>query len=100
MSAERTGYKLSPRASRDLADIWLYTRETWSTVQADVYYRDLVEAMDGLARGTKRGKSIDGVRAGYLSCSSGAHRIIYRQDGKQVSIIRILHQRMNVQRHL
>jgi toxin ParE1/3/4 len=100
MSAEQNGYKLSPRASRDLAEIWLYTRESWSTKQADTYYRELVSAMDGLAKGTKHGKPIDDIRAGYLSCSSGSHRIIYRQQGRLVLIVRILHQRMNVRRHL
>ena len=100
MSAERIGYELSPRASRDLSEIWLYTRDRWSVAQADTYYRELVSAMDGLAGGTRHGKAIDAIRRGYLSCSSGSHRIIYRQKGKQVFIIRILHQRMNVRRHL
>jgi toxin ParE1/3/4 len=64
MSAKQAGYKLSPRASRDLAEIWLYTRESWSVKQADTYYRELVSAMDGLAEGARRGKPVDDIRAG------------------------------------
>lgn len=100
MSAERTGYKLSPRANRDLADIWLYSRDTWSVAQADIYYHELISVMDGLAAGARRGRPIDDIRKGYMNYSTGSHRIIYRQRGGVLLIIRILHQRMNVKRHL
>lgn len=100
MSAERTGYRLSPRASRDLADIWFYSRDTWSVAQADIYYRELISVMDGLAVGARCGRPIDDIRKGYMSYATGSHRIIYRQRGGVLLIIRILHQRMNVRRHL
>ena len=100
MLGEPKRYKLSPRAKRDLLEIWLYTRDTWSITQADSYYRDLVTSMEALASGVKRGKSIDDIRSGYLSIASGSHRIIYRHANRQVLVIRILHQRMNVRQHL
>ncbi|MDP9837440.1 toxin ParE1/3/4 [Neorhizobium huautlense] len=100
MSAEQKSYKLSPRAKRDLSEIWLYTREMWSIAQADSYYRDLTNSMQALAGGIKRGKPIDSVHPGYLSSATGSHRIIYRYRGPEVFIIRILHQRMNFRQHL
>lgn len=56
--------------------------------------------MDGLAAGARRGKQINNIRKGYMSYSAGSHRIIYRQRGGVLLIIRVLHQRMNVRRHL
>ncbi|MGI2034835.1 type II toxin-antitoxin system RelE/ParE family toxin [Rhizobium panacihumi] len=94
MADDSKRYKLSPRAKRDLLEIWLYTRETWSITQADSYYRDLVASMEALASGVKRGKSIDDIHSGYFSVASGSHRIIYRRANRQVLVICILHQRM------
>lgn len=100
MSGESKAYKLAPRAKRDLGEIWLYTRDTWSVAQADSYYRDLTNLMQALAGGIKRGKPIDNIHPGYLSFATGSHRIIYRYRSEQVFIIRILHQRMNFRQHL
>ena len=93
-------YKLAPRARRDLEDIWLYTYKTWSLTQADDYYRELLTALGALSEGTKVGRPIDGIGRGYLSLPAGSHRIIYRKSGQRVMIIRILHRRMQVARHL
>jgi toxin ParE1/3/4 len=100
MSGEAKGYKLAPRARRDLAEIWRYTFETWSLAQADAYYGDIISTVQAIAGGRKRGKPIDQIRRGYLTCSCGSHWIVYRQRGAQIVIIRILHQRMNLSRHL
>jgi toxin ParE1/3/4 len=100
MEPEVPGYRLSPQAMRDLDGIWHYNFVTWSRVQADDYYRDLVNAMSEIAKNLKRGKQIDHIRRGYLSLSSGSHLIIYKRSRGQISIIRILHQRMSIDRHL
>jgi toxin ParE1/3/4 len=100
MSGEAKGYKIAPRARRDLAEIWRYTLETWSRSQADGYYDDIIATLEALATGRKRGKPIDKIRQGFLSCPCGSHWIVYRQTGAQILIIRILHQRMNLSRHL
>jgi toxin ParE1/3/4 len=100
MSGEAKGYRIAPRARRDLAEIWRYTFETCSRSQADAYYDDIITTLEALASGRKRGKSIDKIRQGFLSCPCGSHWIIYRPIGAQILIIRILHQRMNLSRHL
>jgi toxin ParE1/3/4 len=100
MSVEPDRYKLAPRARRDLEDIWLYTFKTWSRIQADSYYDDLIAAIKALANGSRHGKPIDEVPTGYSSFLSGSHRIVYRHAGGRVLVIRILHQRINVRRHL
>jgi len=100
MAPKFAGYTLSPRARDDLEQIWRYTFQAWSRSQADEYYRSLIDAITDLAQGSKRGKSIDNIRSGYFSLSCGSHFIIYKVGRTRISVIRILHQRMNIIRHL
>lgn len=92
-------YRLSPLAQADLEGIWLYTFERWSLEQADSYHRDLVAAFEALAAGTRRGRAVD-IRPGYLKYLCGAHVIYFRDNADWLDVIRILHQRQDVERHL
>ncbi len=56
--------------------------------------------MSLLADGSKRGRQIEQIKPGYLCLSSGSHYIVYKQSAAGITIIRILHQRMNISRHL
>ncbi|WP_105404560.1 type II toxin-antitoxin system RelE/ParE family toxin [Neorhizobium sp. T7_12] len=100
MARKLQGYTLSPRARSDLEKIWRYSFQTWSRSQADEYYRELVDAMSDLAGELKRGKPIDHIRSGYFSLSCGSHLIIFKFGRTRISIIRVLHQRMNIGGHL
>ncbi len=93
-------YKLSPLARKDLEGIWRYSWERWSKDQADNYYTQIVAALDDLATGDSEGRPLIGLKAGYLSLTCGSHFIIYARRRQTVEIIRILHQRMNIGRHL
>jgi len=99
MSAKRRQIKLRPLAQADLEQIWLYTFERWSLEQADRYVRDLVATMKDLARDTKTGR-ICNVREGYYQYAVGSHIVFYRVTSDALDITRILHQRMDVERHL
>lgn len=92
-------YRLAPLAEIDLEEIWLYTLHRWSLEQADSYHRDLVAALDGLATGQKRGRTVD-LRQGYLKYPVGAHMVYFQDHGDWLAVIRILHQRQDVERHL
>ena len=92
-------YAVSPLAEIDLEEIWFYTLQTWSLDQADSYLRDLVATFEGLASGTKRGREVD-VRSDYLKCPAGSHMIYFRDEGDQIAVIRVLHQRQDVSLHL
>lgn len=96
MSVKRAGYRLSPRAQRDLEDIWLYTFQQWSLTQADNYISELLAACAGLAGGEKVGISADDIRQGYWKCFSGSHVIYYTISGQYLDVIRILHQSRDV----
>ena len=98
--ANKSGkYGLSPLAEIDLEEIWRYTVENWSVKQAAAYHADILDAFEGLASGLKVGRRAD-IREGYFKYAVGSHLIYYRQQDSEIAIIRILHQRMDVSRHL
>ena len=100
MLAKVATYRLSPRARQDMEAIWLYSFNRWSLRQADDYYAELVSSFAQLASGMKRGRNIGHGAPGHLALASGSHFIIYRQTPSMITIIRILHQRMNITAHL
>lgn len=89
----------SPAALADISDIWDYTAERWGLDQADQYTDDIRDACVGLAAGEKRGREVD-VRSGYLKYAVGRHFVFFRMSDAGVTVIRILHQSMDVDRHL
>jgi toxin ParE1/3/4 len=94
-----TRFLLTPAAQADLDHIWEYTADHWSTDQADRYTDDIRDACRDLAAGRKRGRTAT-VRAGYLKHSVGAHVLFYRVEATTFVIVRILHGRMDVDKHL
>jgi toxin ParE1/3/4 len=95
-----SAYRISPRAERDLEEIWLYTEGRWSAAQADRYAGALIDMIEALAADPGLGRKIDDVRPGYRKQAAGSHFIFYRQAPPGIEVIRILHQRMNVEAHL
>lgn len=97
---EVRSYKLSPLARKDLEAIWRFSFERWSKDQADRYYLEIVDALRDLSNGDREGRVVAGPKAEYLSLTCGSHFIIYARRKQTVEIIRILHKRMNIGRHL
>lgn len=99
MAARRRSFRLTPRAEADLEDIWLYTVNAWSIQQADRYIGDIVGAIENLAAGKATDRPVE-IRAGYFKYPIGAHLLFYKTTETGLLIVRILHQRMDVGRHL
>ena len=89
----------SPAAISDLNGIWDYSAEQWGLDQADLYIDELRDACHALACGHKHGRPVD-LRSGYLRILAGAHVIYYQDRDDRISVIRILHSRMDVDRNL
>lgn len=51
-------------------------------------------------KGIARGRKVSGIKRDYLALASGSHFIIYKDSAQTVTIIRILHRRMNIGAHL
>lgn len=92
-------YVLSPMAEADLEQIWIYTAQEWSAEQAESYTNDIIDAFEGIATGKKVGRPVS-VREGYLKILVGRHAIFFQTRANVIAIIRILHQSMDVERHL
>lgn len=89
----------SPGAEADLDDIWDYSAENWGFDQADRYTDEIRDACQALASGARRGMAVD-VRAGYLKLATGSHMVYFRNQGERIEIIRVLHLRQDIDRHL
>jgi toxin ParE1/3/4 len=91
---------VSPRARADIDDIWNYTVEQWGERQAEICLRLLQAAVDAVASDPKIGPTCDDVRPGYRKYRVGSHVLFYRVAANTVVVVRILHQRMDIERHL
>jgi len=95
-------YKLSKQAEIDLENIWLYTFEEWSIEQADYYYDLIMDEIEYISTNPKSGKDYNDVRKGYFRSRVKSHFIFYKINLKEekVEIIRILHQKMDIESHI
>jgi toxin ParE1/3/4 len=89
----------SPAAEADMEAIWDYSVSHWGPDQADRYVDDIPDTCRSLAMEIKRGRVVD-VRRGYLKMSSGSHMIYFRDGADGIDVIRVLHGRQDVDRHL
>ena len=93
-------YKLSKQAEQDLTAIWDYTVEQWGESQADAYLQAIQSAIRLLVGNPEIGPSREVLRTGYRSYCHGKHVIFYRPYSYGVRVIRILHQSMEIERHI
>lgn len=90
-------YRFTNKAVNDLTHIWNYTVRTWSEVQADKYYRQLLAFCKEAATNPLLGKSYEGVSNNLLGLKANHHIIFYKIiTEKEIVIIRILHERMDL----
>ena len=95
-------YLISQLASQDIENIWLYTFENWSVEQADRYFDLLMNEIEYIAKNPDSGYDFSSVRKEYFRSRIKSHFIFYRINKKNnpIEIIRILHQRMDIENRL
>lgn len=94
-------FRLTAQAEADFDEIGAYTLEMWGEDQAVRYLIKLDETFAALARTPALGKHRDDLRLGLISCRCDRHVIFFRRDKQgDVEILRILHGRMDFERHL
>ena len=87
-------------AEADLIEIWLYTFETWSETQADRYLGALEGGVRELASDPIIGVPRAELRDGYWSRKLEHHVVFYTFTANEVRIRRVLHEVMDMGRHL
>ena len=93
-------FVISKKAVSDLEEIWLYTVEKWSVEQADRYYNLIFDEINYICKNPYAGKSKEHIRKGYQASKVKSHLIFYRVVNDTIEIIRILHERMDIENRL
>ncbi|NJM29514.1 MAG: type II toxin-antitoxin system RelE/ParE family toxin [Rhizobiales bacterium] len=93
-------FRLSRRARSDLESIWDYTAEGWGVEQADSYVQQIWEVIGKLAGKPSLGRDASAVRPGLLKYPAQSHMIQFRAAPGVISVVRVLHQKMDLGRHL
>lgn len=93
-------YDLTEQAQRDLEAITDYTLERWGQRQAENYLDGFEVVAQNLAEhphlGVKRSTFFEGL----ISFPYARHILYYVEQPHGITIIRVLHQRMDPERHL
>lgn len=84
----------------DMEDILQYTFKNWGQAQADKYKAQLLETMDAIIADPAIGKRYPGAKKELKGKTSGKHIIFYQIMKDNIHIMRILHQSMDMNRHM
>ena len=93
-------YRISARAIEDLEQIWEFTFEKWSAEQADRYYKLIIDEIEFIAGNQTSGTTVEHIKEGYRVAIVKSHLIFFKRDKNVTEVIRILHQKMDVESNL
>lgn len=93
-------YALSRSADRDLEGIARTSAQQWGFSRAEAYLSSLHRAFEIIAQFPDVGRDASGLRPGYLRFEHERHSVFYRRAKGGVLVVRVLHVRMQPQKHL
>lgn len=93
-------YELSKKANDDLNEIYLFSHSRFGEAKADAYLLALHERFLLLAAQPLSGRPIDHIRKGYFRHQHASHAILYQLTANGIIVMRVLHQRMDIRRHI
>ena len=88
------------RAAKDLKEIARYTRDRWGGAQMERYLAEIEALFHRLRSTPELGKERRDIDRNLRSFPVRSHVIYYRVTGRDIVIVRILHQGMLPVRHL
>lgn len=92
---------LTKAAHADLRKIYAYTSSEWGEFQAGHYLKDLRLASNRISDGTAAVRSLDSRHRDIFKLRQGRHLIIFQmQANHQVLVVRVLHERMDIDARL
>lgn len=97
---KRLNYRIRLSAAKDLEGIWKYTLENWSKEQADRYHNLIINEIQYVANNKAAGKNISHIKEGYYVTPVKSHQVYFIREDDMVHVIRILHQRMDIESNL
>jgi toxin ParE1/3/4 len=93
-------FRISSEAREDLVSVWEYSRKHWGSEQADLYIDAFMLRFVWLARNRGLWRPRPDLKEGVFSCSEKSHVIFFSEDEGHIDILRVLHGRMDLGRHL
>jgi toxin ParE1/3/4 len=92
--------ELSVKARQDFVDILRYTGEHWGHAQLEAYRDKLSAALGAISRNPQLGSRRDDLPMSHRAYWVGSHVVVYRIMAERLGVVRILHQRMCVIKHI
>jgi Plasmid stabilization system protein len=90
-------YRFTNKAVEDLTDIWNYTFDVWSEIQADLYYEILINSCLEIAKNPNLGKNYEEIAKYLFGYRTNKHVIFYRIiSSEEIEVVRILHGSMDL----
>jgi toxin ParE1/3/4 len=93
-------YELSDAADRDLNNIYIYSYREFGEAKAAAYLTSLEECFERLSEFPGIGRPIDHIRLGYFRFPHASHTVYFMKIPGGIRIVRVLHQRMDPERHM
>jgi toxin ParE1/3/4 len=94
-------YQLTNKAVNDISEIWNYTADNWSEIQADTYYNLLLNTCQELADFKIMGKNYPEINSAISGYRAGQHILFYQtSSNKKNLIVRILHVNMDLKNRM
>ena len=93
-------YRISRPARDDLGEIWRYSAATWGTERADAYLDAMVSRFAWLVANKPMWRERSAIAPGLYSYRQGRHVILFRERSGAMEIVRVLHDRMDIRRHV
>ena len=93
-------YNFTEQAERDLEEITDYTIQQWGVTQTLVYLDGLEARVQLLADNPDAGTTRETLFTGLLSFPYESHILYYVKQPNGITIVRVLHQRMDPIKHL
>ena len=84
----------------DLENIARYSERHWGAGRKQRYMNAFRQRFARLRHGPSVGTPRDDIRLGYRSIASGRHVVFHRETEDSIRIVRVLHERMDLHRHL
>lgn len=100
MSSPKPALVLSPEAKDDIEHILRNTAETWGHAQVMVYRAKLESAFATITEQPSIGHTVPELADIYRVYLVGSHVIVYRPQDQALWVVRVLHQRTSLPRHI
>jgi len=91
---------LAPQARQDFVDILRYTGKTWGQGQLHTYRDKINDALQLIGGNPALGHHSPDLPQTHRLYLVGSHVIVYREQEAAIAVVRILHQRMSLARHV